>query len=99
VTDYAQQRMELRARLQKSLKDSEGMSGMKMGWIMADLHATIGLLADVGNQEIAEAHTELTRRTQELTAATGRLNLATWILFFATLALFLVTMHEVMKTH
>ena len=95
--ELAAQRKTLQAKLLKGLQDSQGMSGNKLGWIMAEMHATIGMLAGVGNQEIAETHAQLTKRTDQLTRATRRLIVATWILFFATLGLCLVKVYEVFR--
>jgi hypothetical protein len=95
---YVERRKELQDEIQKCAKVARVASGQgapNFDHAMAEIQVDIGLLNDLGNQEIAEAHSELTRKTEELTRATGRLKVATWILFFATFALFLVTIYEI----
>ena len=96
--DYAERRKKLEEEIQQCVKDARGTQGQgasKYDWAMAEMQGAIGRLNDLGNQQIADAHSELTRKTEELTKVTGRLNVATWILFFATLALFLVKAYEI----
>lgn len=105
---YAERRKELVDRIQHCIKVAliaDGQGAPAYDQAIAEMQGNIGLLNDLGNQEIAEAHSELTRKTEELTRITSRLKVATWILFFATLvlsfatiALFLMKVYEIVRS-
>jgi hypothetical protein len=96
--DNSEQRRALEARIQKCIdlaRTTEGRGSIDYDHAAAEMLGAIGLLKDLGDQEIAQAHGELNRTTEKLTKVTRRLHFATWILFAATIALFLIKAFEV----
>lgn len=93
-TDIAERRKKLQDTIQQSFADARSVKHgepLKYDRTMADMLGNIGLLTDLGNQEIALAHDELGRKTDLLTRATTILYCATIALVVSTVVHILVT--------
>lgn len=67
---YAKRRKELLDKIQENIKlahVADGQGAPAYDHAMAEIQVAIGLLNDLGNQEMVEVHSELTRKTKELT--------------------------------